>query len=46
MIGKLSGIVDTIGEDYAILDVQGVGAPGPAGAGMMKKTPDHSGMKM
>lgn len=25
MIGKLSGIVDTIGEDYAILDVQGVG---------------------
>ncbi len=25
MIGKLSGIVDTIGEDYLILDVQGVG---------------------
>jgi Holliday junction DNA helicase RuvA len=25
MIGKLSGIIDTIGEDYVILDVQGVG---------------------
>jgi Holliday junction DNA helicase RuvA len=25
MIGKLKGIVDTIGEDFAILDVQGVG---------------------
>jgi Holliday junction DNA helicase RuvA len=25
MIGKLSGIIDSIGEDYAILDVQGVG---------------------
>ena len=33
------------------LDVQGIGAQGPAGAGgpgnmEMKKTPDHSGMKM
>ena len=33
------------------LDVQGIGAQGPAGAGSpgnmeMKKTPDHSGMKM
>jgi copper(I)-binding protein len=30
------------------LDVQGIGAQGPAGAGPaeMKKTPDHSGMKM
>jgi holliday junction DNA helicase RuvA len=25
MIGKLKGIIDTIGEDFAILDVQGVG---------------------
>jgi copper(I)-binding protein len=35
-----------------LLDVQGVGAQGPAGAGdsgsnmEMKKTPDHPGMKM
>jgi len=29
------------------LDVQGVGAQAPGGgAGMMKKMPDHSGMKM
>ena len=34
------------GKVQVTLDVQAVGAPGPAGAGMMKKTPDHSGMKM
>lgn len=28
------------------LDVQGVGAQAPGGGGMMKKMPDHSGMKM
>ena len=25
MIGKLKGVVDSYGEDYAIIDVQGVG---------------------
>ena len=25
MIGKLKGIIDSYGEDYVILDVQGVG---------------------
>ena len=39
------------GKVSLLLDVQGIGAQGPAGAGgpgnmEMKKTPDHSGMKM
>lgn len=36
------------GKATVSLDVEGIGAQGPAGAGKMemKKTPDHSGMKM
>ena len=35
------------GKVQVTFDVQGVGAPGPAGAAMdMKKMPDHSGAKM
>lgn len=36
------------GKVSVVLDVQGIGAMGPAGAGQMdmKKMPDHSGMKM
>lgn len=34
------------GKVVVSLDVQGVGAQAPGGGGMMKKMPDHSGMKM
>ena len=39
MIGKLKGIVDSIGEDFAILDVQGVGYTVFCSARTLQKLP-------
>ena len=39
MIGKLTGVIDSFGEDYLILDVQGVGYVVSCSSRTMQKLP-------
>jgi holliday junction DNA helicase RuvA len=39
MIGKLKGVIDSFGEDYVVLDVQGVGYVAHCSARTLQKLP-------